>query len=97
MTDPTRLDNFREKSYTSERCFSGEPLQVMLQPGASHKTAGKKKAKQNKMKANCSRIITRIITSQPLESHDPDPMGPYASTSILDYIFIHLVLETNPK
>ena len=27
---------------------------MMLQPGATHKTEGKKKAKQNKMKANCS-------------------------------------------
>ena len=62
----------------------------MLQPGASHKTAGKKKAKQiSKMKANCSVIIMRIITPQPLKSHDAEPMGPYASKSILDCIFLH--------
>ena len=70
----------------------------MLQPGASHKTAGKKKAKQiNKMKANSSVIIMRIITPQPLKSHDAEPMGPYASKSILDCIFLHRILETNPK
>ena len=70
---------------------------MMLQPGASHKTAGKEKAKQNKMKANCSVIIMRIITPQPLKSHDAEHMGPYASKSILDCIFLHRILETNPK
>ena len=65
-------------------------------PSSDAPARSKKKAKQNKM-ANCSLIITRIITPQPLKSHDPEPMGPYESTSILDSIFLHLVVETNPR
>ena len=39
----------------------------------------------------------RIITPQPLKSHDAEPIGPYASTSILDCTFLHRILKTNPK
>ena len=45
--------------------FQRRTLEVMLQTGASHKNAGKKKAKQIKMKANYNLIIMRTIAPQP--------------------------------
>ena len=66
----------------------------MLQTGASHKNAGKKKAKQNKMKANCNLIIMRTIIPQPRAMMQ----SPQAHTrQLLSRTVLHRILEIKPK
>ena len=61
----TKVRQFSRKKSLFWILFQRRTLEVVLQTGASHKNAGKKKAKQKKMHANCNLIIIRTITLQP--------------------------------
>ena len=61
----TKIRQFSRKKLFFWMLFQRRTLEVMLQTGASHKNAGKKKAKQIKIKAYCNLVIMRTITPQP--------------------------------